>query len=179
MVLDGRVRELGRLGNYSADEAADFGRRRFGNAVIDARRNLSGVCGRWYPVVLSLHRFFIAISRAVVNHDLRGGTAPDPLVWSVGARPKRRRLVHAVRDRAFLPGPPGICDSEWVSLPASSVCAADVAHWPCTPGLLVKWVAFLGTLHWPAGGADLGVGGVSYVVMVLLLEFVRVFLSFF
>ena len=26
--------------------AADFGRRRVGNAVIDARRNLSGVCGR-------------------------------------------------------------------------------------------------------------------------------------
>ena len=36
---------------------------------IDARRNLSGVCSRWYPVVLDLHRFFIAISRAVVNHD--------------------------------------------------------------------------------------------------------------
>ena len=44
MVLDGRVRELDRLGNNAADEAADFGRRRVGNAVIDARRNLSGVC---------------------------------------------------------------------------------------------------------------------------------------
>ena len=79
MVLDGRVRELDRLGNDAADEAADFGRRRVGNAVIDARRNLSGVCGRWYPVVLDLHRFFIAISRAVVNHDGREGTAPDPM----------------------------------------------------------------------------------------------------
>ena len=57
MVLDGRVREVDRFGNNSADEAADFGRRRVGNAVIDAWRNLSGVCGRWYPVVLSLHRF--------------------------------------------------------------------------------------------------------------------------
>ena len=28
-----------------------------------------GVCGRWYPVTLVLHQFFIAISRAVVNHD--------------------------------------------------------------------------------------------------------------
>ena len=65
------------------------------------RRNLSGVCGRWYPVFLDLHRFFIAISRAVVNHDGGGGTAPDPLVLSAGALPKRRRLVHAVRDRAF------------------------------------------------------------------------------
>ena len=38
MVLDSRVREVDRLGNDAADEAADFGRRRGGNAVIDARR---------------------------------------------------------------------------------------------------------------------------------------------
>ena len=104
MVLDGRVREVDRLGNNAADEAADFGRRRVSPAVIDARRNLSGVCGRWYPVVLDLHRIFIAISHAVVNHDGGSGTAPDPLVWSAGALPKRRRLVHAVRDRAFCLG---------------------------------------------------------------------------
>ena len=59
MVADGRVRLVDRLGNHAADEAADFGRRRVGSSVIDARRNLSGVCGRWYPVVLDLHRFFI------------------------------------------------------------------------------------------------------------------------
>ena len=168
MVLDGRVREVDRLGNNAADGAADFGRRRVGRAVIDARRNLSGVCGRWYPVLLVLHWFFIATSRAVVNHDDRDGTAPDPLVWSAGALPKRRRLVHAVRDRAFLPGPPGIWDSEWFHVPASAICAEDTAHWPYTPGLLVKWVAFLGTLHWPAGGLDLGVGGISYVELLIL-----------
>ena len=71
MVADGRVRMLDRLGNNAADEAADFGRRRVSPAVIDARRNLSGVCSRWYPVVLGLHRFFIAISRAVVVRSLR------------------------------------------------------------------------------------------------------------
>ena len=48
MVSDGRVRELDRLGNNAADEAADFGRRSVGPAVVDARRYLSGVCGRWY-----------------------------------------------------------------------------------------------------------------------------------
>ena len=94
MVLDGRVREVDRLGNNAADEAADFGRGRVPPAVVDARHNLSGVCSRWYPVILDLHRFFIAISRAVVNHDGLGGTAPDPLVWSTGALHKRRRLVH-------------------------------------------------------------------------------------
>ena len=45
MVFDGRVRELDRLGNNAADEAADFGRSRVGPAVVDARLNLSGVCG--------------------------------------------------------------------------------------------------------------------------------------
>ena len=58
MVRSGQVREADRLGNCAADEAADFGRRRVGNLVIDARRNLSGVCNRWYPVILDLHRFF-------------------------------------------------------------------------------------------------------------------------
>ena len=95
-----------------------------------------GFCGRWYPVVLDLHRFFIVISRAVVNHDGRDGTAPDPLVWSAGDLPKRRRLVHAVRDWAFLPGPPGIWHSEWFQVPAAAICAEDIAFWPYTPGLL-------------------------------------------
>ena len=147
-----------------------FCRRRVGPAVIDARRNLSVVCGRWYFVLLDLHRFFIAISRAVVNHDDRDGTAPDLLVWSAGALPKRRRLVHAVRDSAFLHGPPGIWDSEWVCIPASAIWAEDNSHWSFSPGLLVKWVALLGTLHWPAGGMDLGVGGISYVELLILFE---------
>ena len=91
------------------------------------------------------------------------------MVWSAGALPKRRRLVHAVRDRAFLPGPLGICNSEWVMVPLSAICAEDIAHWPYTPGILVKWVAFLGTLHWLAGGFNLGVG-ISYVELLLLYE---------
>ena len=155
MVLHGQVREVDRIGNNAADEAADFGRRRVKHAVIDARRNLSAVCNRWYPVLLDLHRFFIAVSRAVVYHGDGPGTALDPLVWSAGAIPKRRRLVHAVRDRAFLPGPPGLWDSDWVNIPASAISAADMALWPYTPGLLVKWVSFLASLHWPAAGSDL------------------------
>ena len=37
-------------------------------------------------MILELHRLFIAISRAVVNHEDGDGTAPDPLIWSPGAR---------------------------------------------------------------------------------------------
>ena len=170
MVADGRVRLVDRLGNHAADEAADFGRRRVGPSVIDARRNLSGVCGRWYPVVLALHRFFIAISRAVVNHDGFAGTAPVPMVWSVGSLPKRRRLVHAVRDLAMLPGPPAIWLGDWVASSSAVVGVDDVAEWPYSTSLLVKWVSFLGSLHWPAHGGDLGVGGVSYVELLILYE---------
>ena len=45
----------------------------------------------------------------------------------------------------------------------TAVCAEDLCCWPHSAGVLVKWFAFLGTLHWPAAGADLGVGGVSCV----------------
>ena len=47
------------MGNNAADEAADFGRRRVDHAVVDAGRHFSGVCSRWYPVLLDLHRFLL------------------------------------------------------------------------------------------------------------------------
>ena len=90
------------MGNNGADKAADFGRRWVHWGVIDARRNFAGVCSRWRPVVLVLHRFFIAISRAVVDHEGETGTSIAPMVCSAGGIPKRREVEHAVRDRAFL-----------------------------------------------------------------------------
>ena len=42
-VLDGRVREIDRLCNKAADEAADFGRRRVGDAVIYASSTVWGL----------------------------------------------------------------------------------------------------------------------------------------
>ena len=79
-------------------------------------------------------------------------------------------MVHAVRDLAMLPGPPAIWTGDWVNGPVAVISDQDVAYWPYTPGLLVKWVALLGSLHWPVGGADLGVGGVSYVELLILYE---------
>ena len=61
MVLHGQVRRDDKLGNDAAGEAADFGRRRVSPAVVDARRNLSGVCGRWYPIILDFHRFSLLL----------------------------------------------------------------------------------------------------------------------
>ena len=141
------MRELDKLGNDAADEAADFGRWMLVVTCLVS-------AGVRYPIILDLHRFFIAISRAVVNHDDREGTALDPLVWSAGVLPKRRRLDHAVRNDAMLPGPAATWASDWVSMPPVLIAADDVCAWPYSVGILVEWVAFLTTLHWPASGAE-------------------------
>ena len=60
--------------------------------------------------------------------------------------------------------------AEWVSVLPSAAGADHIAHCPGTVGFLVKWVAFLGSLHWLAGGANLVVGGVSYVELLILYE---------
>ena len=55
MVAEGKVRREDKEGNDAADVAADFGRLRQPEAVIDARRNLLRVKKEWYPRMLSLH----------------------------------------------------------------------------------------------------------------------------
>ena len=72
-----------------------------GRALLNARAH-------WYPIMLQLHRFMIAISRVAVNHDWRGGSAPDPLVWDQESKRKQREADIRVHDDvASLPGPPG------------------------------------------------------------------------
>ena len=74
----------------------------------DAWRRLLGARSHWYPIMTDLHRFMIAVARVSVNHDGKGGTAPDPLVWDQGSRPKVRKLAIRVSvDLASLLGPPG------------------------------------------------------------------------
>ena len=77
---------------------------------------------------------------------------------------KRRRLVRAVRDRAFLPGPSGIRVSEWFNILASAIRAEDVT--PYTPGILVKWVSFTGLLVALISGLVI----FSYVELLILYE---------
>ena len=64
-----------------------------------------------------LHRFMIAVARVSVNHDGKGGTAPDPLVWDQVSRPKVRKLAIRVNvDLASLPGPPGFLNNSWIQV---------------------------------------------------------------
>ena len=146
MVLDGRVRVLDEL------LALDAGGSDFLSLILVVIFLVSVVDG----VLL----FLIFI----------GSSLQLPGLLSAGALPKRKRLVHAVRDLAMLPGPPAIWTGDWVNGLVAVIDAEDVAHWPYTLGLLVEWVAFSGSLHWLVGGVDLGVGGVSFVQLLILYE---------
>ena len=170
LVRGGRVRELDKIGNEMAAQAADLGRRRVGATLVNDRKGLSDACRRWYPIILDLHRFFMAISRTVVNDDGRGGLAPDPMVWSAGGRHKRKRPVEAVRDYAMLPGPQRLWVGGWFQWPVISITEDDVSRWPFSSGCLVKLAAFLSSLSWPSEVVDLGAGGVSYVELLILYE---------
>ena len=170
-VQHGRVRLIDQQSNVEADIAADLGRRHQTEALIDARRRLLQARGYWYPVITDLHRFMIAIARVSVNHDGRGGTAPDPLVWDKGSRPKVRKLDIRVNvDLASLPGPPGFLNSDWVQVHAGHITGADISAWPYSVGILVRFTSFLSHLHWPSGSVDMGHFGVSFLELLILFE---------
>ena len=97
--------------------------------------------GRWYLVILLLHRFFVIIVRTVVNHGV-GGIARVAVVWSAG---------------------PSLRSVEFCRLSVTLLCYLDLNIWGSqwwgvvlivarlfSVSLLVKIVAFLGTLHWLA-----------------------------
>ena len=118
-----------------------------------------------------LHRFMIAIARVSVDHDGKGGTAPDPLVWDQGSRPKVRKLHIRVNvDLASLPGPPGFLKSSWIQVDAGHITGADISAWPYSVGILVRFTSFFGTLHWPSGSVDLGHFGISFLELLILFE---------
>ena len=88
-VQQGRVRLVDQQGNAEAETAADLGRRHQSEALIDARRRLLKVRGYWYPIMLDLHRFMVAIARVSDNYDERSGTAPDSFDWDQGSKPQK------------------------------------------------------------------------------------------
>ena len=170
-VQHGHVRLIDQQGNVEADIAADLGRRHQTEVLIDARRRLLQARSYWYPVLTDLHRFMIAIARVSVNHDGKGGTAPHPLVWDQGSKPQVRKLdIRVTEDLASLPGPPGFLNCDWVQVHAGHITDADIAAWPYSVGILVRFTSFLGTLHWPSGSLDLGHFGISFLELLILFE---------
>ncbi len=170
MVASGvRLEDL--VGNNGADAAADLGRLRQHDDVITARRNLLRVRRLWYPIMLDLHRFMVAISRIEVNHDGFGGSAPDAMVWDVGGVAKTRApSFRLIVDYATLPGLPDFLSSSWCTLDPLPITADDVAAWPYGVNILLVFSSFLASLHWPQGVSDLGKFGISYFELLLMFE---------
>ena len=89
--------------------------------AIDVRRRFLSACSSWYPVVLDLHRFFIAITRAAVNEDGCAGVALHPTVWSSGGQVKRRKVRASTWEYAWIPVPVGLWRHGSFSWPRSEV----------------------------------------------------------
>ena len=162
-VQHGHVRLIDQQGNVEADVAADLGRRHQTEVLIDARRRLLQGRSYWYPIMTDLHRFMIAIARVSVNHDGKGGTAPDPLVWDQGSKPKVRKLAIRVNvDLASLPGPPGFLNYTWIQVDVGHISSEDTSAWPYSVSILVRFTSFLDGLHWPSSSVDLGHYGIFF-----------------
>ena len=171
MVDSGHVRLEDLVGNNGADAAAYLGRLRQQDDVTTARRDLLRVRGLWYPIMLDLHRFMVAISRIEVNHDGFGGTALDAMVWDKDGIVKTRApSFRLIVDHATLPGPPEFLSSTWCTLNSLPITQDGVAVWPYSVDILLVFSSFLASLHWPQGTSDLGKLGISYFELLLVFE---------
>ena len=61
-------------------------------------------------------------------------------------------------------------NSSWIQVNAGCISRSDIAAWPYSVGILVRFTSFLNTLHWPSGSDDLGHFGVSFVELLILFE---------
>ena len=50
----------------------------------------------------------------------------------------------------------------WMQVHGGVITGADVAAWPYSVGILCKFAAFLGTLHWLVDAVDMGHFGVTF-----------------
>ena len=172
VVDGGDVRHEDLNGNNGADAAADPGRLRQKDAAISVRRALIRARRHWYPIILDLHKFMVAISRTDENHDGHGGTAPDAMTWYQGSIIQPcASLLRVMIDHAPLPGPPGFLDSSWCSLSPTPITQEDVAlSGPSVSTSSLTSPLFLATLHWPQGAADLEKFGISYLELIIMFE---------
>ena len=166
MVGDGLVRREDKEGNDAADVASNFGGLRHLEVAIGARRNLLRVLKEWYPRMLVLHRFMVAIAGEALNHG--DGSLVDPLVWDKRSKTQVRKIdTRLIHDLACLPGPPGFLDTNWITVDPGPLTKGDTSKWPYSVPILVKIVAFLSTLRWPEGLNDMGKFGISYFELCL------------
>ena len=92
------------------------------------------------------------------------------MIWDHGRILKpRSSFLRVLVVHASLPGPPGFRDSSRCTM-SSSPITQDVAVWAYSVNILLEFTAFLATLHWPQGAADLGEVGTSFLELLIMLE---------
>ena len=101
----------------------------------------------------------------------KGGSAPDPLVWDQGGPRKVRKTDIRINvDLASLPGRCGFLSGTWMQFDGGCITGLDVVAWSYSVGILCKFTAFLGSLHWPVDAVDIGHFGVSFLEVLDLFE---------
>ena len=66
--------------------------------------------------------------------------------------------------------PPGFLNSSWTQVAAGRIAGADIAAWPYSVSILIRFTSFLSSLHWPSGSDDFGHLGISFVELLILFE---------
>ena len=61
-------------------------------------------------------------------------------------------------------------NSSWVQVDSGCISGADVAAWPYSVGILIRFTSFLSSLHWPSGVTDFGHFGISFLELSILFE---------
>ena len=102
---------------------------------------------------------------------VRVGRQLIPLCGIKGVGRISERLIFTFNvDLASLPGPPGFLDGPWIQVHVGCIPGVDIAAWPYSVQLLDRFSAFLASLHWPSGGADVGHFGTSYLEVLILCD---------
>ena len=108
VVADGDVLAADLIG------AADVGRLRQSDSVINARRSLLKIRRYWYTIMLDLREYMVAVSRIVVNHDGNSSTALDLMTWEKGGILKDRTPhLRFNIDLAVMAGPITFWQNSW------------------------------------------------------------------
>ena len=122
-------------------------------------------------IMLDLPRFMIVVARVSVNHDGKGGTAPDPLVWDQGSKPKVRKLAIGLMLtlHLFLALLVFLITLGFRFL-LVALLVLTLLLWPCSVGMLIRNASFLASLHLPSGTEDFGHFGISFLELLILFE---------
>ena len=156
-VQQGRVRLEDQLVNAEADTAADLGRRHQFEVLIDARRRLLKVRSHWYPIMLDLHRFMIAVARVTVNPD---GMLLIPLSGMRVVLKRHSSLLLGLM--LILPLFPALL--AFRVGPGFRFMVVAYLVLILLPSLTVlvfceNLLLFFGTLHWPTGSGNMAILG--------------------